>query len=95
MMQIVDPARFDAFVQLMAQPDPDDLPHRGHVMRCEGDPNRRETRLPRILSGWLQQRHLDVDVEEAPASATPDLRPAARPEYRGFRVLRPTGTDAR
>jgi hypothetical protein len=95
MMQIVDPARFDAFVQLLAQPDPADLPHRGHVQRCEGDPNRRETRLPRILSGWLQRRHMDVDFEETPAAATRDTRPVTKPGYRAFHLLRPTGTDSR
>lgn len=95
MLQIIDPARFDAFVQLLAQPDPVDLPHRGHVMRCEGDPDRRETRLPGIVTGWLQRRHLEVDVEAPLKPATRDERPAVRPAYRGLRILRPTGTDLR
>ena len=63
-MQAFDPVCFDAFAQLLARPDPTDLPRRAHVYVCEGDPNRRETRLPGILMGWLQRRHLDVDVEE-------------------------------
>jgi hypothetical protein len=55
MMQF-DPACFDAFSRLLARPDPGDLPRRALVLRCEGDPNRRATRLPSILMGWLQQR---------------------------------------
>ena len=86
-MQIVDPARFDAFVQLLAQPDPVDLPHRGHIWRCEGDPDRRATRLPGILSGWLQRRHLQVDVEEPLAPARRNLAPRVRPGYRGIHVV--------
>lgn len=87
MMQIVDPARFDAFVQLLAQPDPSDLPHRGHVWRCEGDPDRRTTRLPGILSGWLQRRHLQVDVEEPLPAARRALTYRVRPGYRGIHVV--------
>jgi hypothetical protein len=78
MLQIVDPIRFEAFTQLLAQPDPADLPHRGHVARCEGDPDRRSTRLPRILAAWLQRRHLDVDPVEPLAGA---MRWHARPEH--------------
>lgn len=90
MIQVVDPARFNAFVQLMSLPDPADLPHRGHVLRCEGDPDRRATRLPPILMGWLQRRYLETDVEEAPAAA----RRAARRHGRTYlQVLRPTGTE--
>ena len=63
MMQVIDPQRYDAFVRLMSLPDPADLPHRGHVLRCEGDPDRRTTRLPRILMGWLQRRYLDLDQD--------------------------------
>ena len=93
MMQAVDVQRLEAFMQLLAEPDPGDLPHRGHVYRCEGDPDRRATRLPRILMGWLQRRHLDIDTEEPVASATRSMRrhgrSAAGP---GLRLLRPTGT---
>ena len=69
MMQTFDPASYNAFARLMARPDPMDLPRRAHVYRCEGDPNRRTTRLPAILMGWLQRRHLEMDVEESLASA--------------------------
>lgn len=92
MMQIIDPVRFDAFVQLLAQPDSADLPRRGYIWRCEGDPDRRTTRLPGILSGWLQRRHLLVDVEEPLASARRTVRQRVRPGYPNLRVLRPTGT---
>ena len=91
-MQTVDLVRFNAVVRLLAQPDPPDLPRRGHVFRCEGDPNRRSTRLPGILMGWLQRRHLDVDIEEPVASATPGFKRHGRPENPGLRLLRPTGT---
>lgn len=89
MIQVIDPKRFDAFVQLMSMPDPADLPHRGHVLRYEGDPDRRATRLPRIIMGWLQRRHLDSDVEETPTVVTRVPRRRGRAD---LRVLRPTGT---
>ena len=69
-MQRFDPESFDAFAQLLAQPDPEDLPRRAHVYRCEGDPNRRVTRFPGILMGWLQRRHLETDIETPLAPAT-------------------------
>lgn len=93
MLQIIDPVRLDAFVRLLAQPDPPDLPHRGHVQRCAGDPNRRATRLPKILMGWLQERHLRIDDEEPLPLAT--RRRLVQPTFNGLRVLRPTGTDDR
>ena len=95
MLQIIDPVRFDAFVRLLAQPDPADLPHRGHVCRCEGDPNRRATRLPRILMGWLQDRHLRIDDDEPLPVATRATRRTGHPGYSGLRVVRRTGTDDR
>jgi hypothetical protein len=97
-MQTFDPVCFDAFARLLARPDPTDLPRRAHVYRCEGDPNRRATRLPGILMAWLQRRHLAIDIEEPPATATrTSMRqePSQRQERRanpGLRVLRPTGT---
>jgi len=94
MMQVIDPVRFDAFVRLLAEPDPTDLPHRGHVLRYAGDPNRRETRLPGILEAWLQRRHMAVDIEAPLAPAIRDRRPTVRRTHRGLRVLPPTGTDA-
>ncbi|MSO48433.1 MAG: hypothetical protein EXQ49_00795 [Acidobacteria bacterium] len=90
MMQVIDPTRFNAFVQLLAQPDPADLPRRGRVMRCEGDPNRRTTRLPAILMGWLQRRYLEVDPEEPLGVATRGSRVRGRAD---LRLLRRTGTD--
>ncbi len=92
MMQIVDPARFDAFVRLLAQSDPADLPRRGHVLRYEGDPNRRATRLPGIFMAWLQRRHLAIDGEQPLAPATRTFRQHARPVNPRLRLLRPTGT---
>ncbi len=92
MIQIIDPVRFDAFVELLAQPDPADLPRRGHVLRCEGEPDRRATRLPEIIMSWLQRRHLEVDVD---VPLAPARRSSRRPLYRGQsgpRLLRPTGT---
>jgi hypothetical protein len=61
MTQTYDPVSVDAFARLLAQPDPDDLPRRGNVLRCEGEPDRRVTRLPRILMAWLQRRLLEED----------------------------------
>jgi hypothetical protein len=73
MIQTYSPACVDAFSRLLARPDPGDLPRRAHVYRCEGDPDRRATRLPGILMGWLQWRHLESDRDEpiAPARRTP------------------------
>ena len=98
-MRTFDPVSFDAFARLLARPDPADLPRRGHVFRCDGDPDRRTTRLPEILMAWLQRRHLAIDVEEPLAAAVRTSRSRdrwARQERRanpGLRVLRPTGTD--
>ena len=97
-MHTMDPARFEAFARLLARSDPTDLPRRAHVYRCEGDPDRRTTRLPGILMAWLQRRHLAVDTEEPLALATRTSiyqDPWKRQERRvnpGLRVLRPTGT---
>ena len=101
-MRTFNPMRFEAMAELLARPDPDDLPRRSHVYRYMGDPHRRTTRFPEILMGWLQRHYLEVDVEETPA-------PARASQYRrsnrydgherrgqsagsGLRVLRPTGT---
>ncbi len=92
MLQAIDPVRFDAFVQMLAEPDPGDLPRRRHVVRCEGDPNRRATRLPKILMAWLQRRYLETDVEEPLTSAMRTLKRQGRPVNSGIRLLRPTGT---
>jgi hypothetical protein len=69
-MQPVDPVSFTAFARLLARQDPPDLPRRGHVFRCEGDPNRRATQLPGILMASLTRRRLELDVEEPLVTAT-------------------------
>jgi hypothetical protein len=92
MMATFDPVCLDAFSRLLARPDPHDLPRRTHVFRYEGDPDRRETRLPGILMAWLQRRHLEIDVEEPTAPATRIVRRRERAVNPGLRVLRPTGT---
>jgi len=92
MMQTFDPVCLDAFVTLLGKPDPQDLPRRAHVLRYEGEPNRRATRLQPILMGWLQRHFLEVDVEEAPASARRTWKRRGRSVHPGLRVLRPTGT---
>ena len=91
MMQTFDPVYLEAFARLLARPDPMDLPRRTSIRRCEGDPNRRATRLPGILMGWVQRRHLEVDTEEpsTPATRTPPRRES--PARSALRVLRPTG----
>ena len=92
MMQTIDPACIEALERLLARADPTDLPRRTHVYRCQGDPDRRETRLPGIVMGWLQRRHLDVDRYEPVAAATRTVKRSGWPPNRGLRVLRPTGT---
>lgn len=94
MIQTFDPTYVEAFTRLLARPDPTDLPRRAHVYRCAGDPDRRTTRLPRILMGWLQRRHLATDAEEPlVATARTWKRRERLPAYSALRVLRPTGTD--
>jgi len=88
-----DPAAFDAFARLMSRPDPADLPRRAHVYRYDGDPHRRTTRFPGILMGWLQRRHLAIDVEEPLAAATRDSNARGRRKSSDLRLLRPTGTS--
>ena len=91
-MDAYNPVSYDAFVRLMARPDPRDLPRRAHVNRCEGDPDRRSTRFPGILMGWLQRHYLEKDIEEPLAPPVRALRSPGRPVNPGLRVLRPTGT---
>lgn len=94
MIQTFDPRRLEAFEQMLARPRPRDLPRGGHVYRWAGDPDRRATRLPGILMGWLQRRYLEVDAEEPlTGRARTYRRPrrAVRPLSPGLRLL-PTGT---
>ena len=90
-MEAYDPVSYDAFVRLMARPDPKDLPRRAHVHRFKGDPDRRATRFPAILMGWLQRRYLK-DIEEPLAPPIRALKLLGRPAHQGRRVLRSTGT---
>jgi len=93
MLQTFNPAYLDAFEQLLAMPDPADLPRRAHVARYEGDPNRRATRFPAIFMTWLQRRHLEVDAEQPLSTVIRTFKRRGRPVNPGLRVLRPTGTD--
>lgn len=63
MIHPFDVDTFNAYEQILAQADPPDLPRRAHVRICDGDPNRRATRYPHILTGWLQRHYMDVDGE--------------------------------
>jgi hypothetical protein len=92
MMHTHDPVHLDAFTRMLACPDPSDLPRRAYVIRCEGDPDRRTTRLPGILMGWLQRRHLAVDIEEPFASATVAFKRRVRPANPGLRMVRAAGS---
>jgi hypothetical protein len=92
MMHTIDSIQLDAFAQLLARPDPSDLPRRAHVSRYDGDPNRRTTRYPQILMNWLQQRHLENDGDEPIAKATRNWKARADRVRADLRRLRPTGT---
>jgi hypothetical protein len=92
-MHAFNPVSLEAFEQLLAQPDPRDLPRRAHVLRWEGEPNRRSTRLLPIVMGWLQQRFLEIDVEEPLAPATRMWKRRARVTTPGLRLLQRTGTE--
>jgi hypothetical protein len=87
MMQNIDQVSLDAFARLLSRPDPSDLPRRSHVRRCEGDPDRRTTRLPGILMGWLQRRHLAADLE-----SQAQRRPVAEPAHPESRTAGTTET---
>ena len=91
-MQTFDPVCFDAFTRLLARPDPADLPRRAHILRYEGDPNRRTTRLQPILMGWLQRRFLEIEVEEPLPAAKRTRTHRARSAHPSLGALRPTGT---
>jgi hypothetical protein len=94
MFQSFESRRVDAFARLLAKPQPADLPRGGQVHRYDGDPDRRVTRLPAIIMGWLQHRHLELDAEEPLDSRVRvyvRLR-RLRPVNPGLRVLKPTGT---
>jgi len=75
-IHVCDPECFEAFERLLAQPDPPEMPRRAHIYSCDGEPERRATRLPAILMAWLQRRDLDVDLDEALALPR-DLSPTA------------------
>jgi hypothetical protein len=92
-MDVHDSVTYDAFVRLMARPDPKDLPRRAHISRFDGDPDRRATRFPAILMSWLQRHYLEVDVEEPLASPIRALRLVGRPANPGLRVRRSTATN--
>jgi hypothetical protein len=62
-MQSFASTSFDAYRRLLAQPDPADLPRRAHVCRYEGDPNRRDARLPGIVTARRQRRNLELEVD--------------------------------
>jgi hypothetical protein len=87
----MNPLCLDAFERLLAQPDPDDLPRRAHVLRWEGEPNRRSTRLPSIMMSWLQRRFLEIDGEEALPRATRVRTRNARMTTPRLHVLRSSG----
>jgi hypothetical protein len=93
LMQPFNQEAFEAYTTLLARPDPGDLPRRAHVLRWEGDPNRRATRLHPILMAWLQLRFLEADGEELPAPARATWRRRAAAVNPGLRLLQPTGTE--
>jgi len=94
MMQTFDPWCLDAFARLLARPDPTDLPRRTHVYRCEGDPDRRATRLPGILMAWLQRRHLEIDIQQPLAAAPRGLKSHERRTNPDRRVLHRRGISS-
>ncbi len=92
-MRTLNVESFEAFEQLLAQPDPQDLPRRGHALRWEGEPNRRVTRLLPIVMCWLQHHLLETDTEEPLARATGTPTGRACVTAPGLRLLKRTGTD--
>jgi hypothetical protein len=79
MIEQFDPERYEAFERLLTRPDPPDLPRRGHVLRCAGDPDRRMRRLPSIQAVWLQRWCIETCGE--------DLVPPPRRHHAGPGVV--------
>lgn len=71
--------RHAAFVALLAQPDPFDLPTRRHVWTQLGEANRHATRLPAILSAWCQRLLLERVPEDVPGPAKRARRRRKKP----------------
>ena len=95
MMRTFDPERLRVFERILARPLPRHLPRGGQIHRWDGDPDRRTTRLPGIIMGWLQRRHLETDADEPLTAVARTHRRSRRPvrgANPGLRVLRPTGT---
>jgi hypothetical protein len=95
MMQTFDPARLSVFEQILARPLPRNLALGGQIHRWDGDPDRRTTRLPGILMGWLQRRHLETDADEPLTAMARTYRRPRRPVRAvnpGLHLLQPTGT---
>jgi hypothetical protein len=81
-MNTFDPVCFEAFEQLLAQPDAADLPRRTHVYRCEGDRIDGRRACPGS-HGRLQRRHLAIDIDEPIAPATLASMRRGTPGYSG------------
>jgi hypothetical protein len=62
-MELTD--RQQAIFDMLAEPDPIDLPMRGHHLVFEGDANRTATR-PQLFTAWLMHRDLATHGEELP-----------------------------
>jgi hypothetical protein len=69
LMHTFNPVAYEAFETLLARPDPKDLPRRAHVLRCEGELDRRSGRLLPIVMSWVQRRALESGIEEPLAPA--------------------------
>jgi hypothetical protein len=93
MRQIVESPRLEALGRLLARPDPSDLPKRANVVRWQGDPNRRSTRLPPIMMAWLQRRFLEIDGEGTLPSATPAWARRVTARTPKLHMVRRTGAD--
>jgi hypothetical protein len=84
MTRFVDPIRYGAFVKMLTEADPIDLPARRHTWTQPGDPARLERHLPRIVMAWIQRRLVGQELD---AQAGPAMKAKRRRRRLAHRVL--------
>lgn len=62
---MTDVARYDAYCELLALPDPNDLPARTRSYVYAGDPHRRERLKLELERAYLRHRKADYGTESA------------------------------
>ncbi len=92
-MTLFDPVRYSAFIALLEQPDPADLPARRHVWTCDGAPDRLERYLPRIVMAWIQQRIVGQELDAQAGQAKKAKRRRQQKETAHVLAMRERNTS--